>query len=239
MAKKSCRIHYRRLSRDGEIFPAESLSSRINAALDADGGDGTQVRSSVGHRVADCPGQPGYQRALNNYSLGDGYVFGTTCLFAPGQMQALLKLAADDAQPDLAAVLEAYDIAEQAAPAGHEYLHGLSYWLALGDHFYQIQSVSLQVGAMEEYLTWLLAEKTNVIGAAQYVVLQAVFDQEQLGDDEPSFIQVGGIVPETIRNAKPEPIEQVAAPAQMVEIDEREKLGGGALGWGQESRNLG
>ena len=238
MAKKSCRIHYRKLSRDGEIFPAESLSNRINAALDSDGGGGTQVRSSVGHRVTDCPAQPGYQRALNNYSLGDGYDFGTTCLFAPGQMQALLKLAADDAQPDLAAVLEAYDIAEQAAPAGHEYLHGLSYWLALGDHFYQIQSVSLQVGAMEEYLTWLLAEKTSVIGAAQYVVLQAVFDQEQLGDDEPSFIQVGGIVPETIRNIKPEPIEQVASPAQMVEIDEREKLGGGALGWAKSREIL-
>lgn len=227
MAKKPCRIHYRRLAREGDSFPVETLSNRIAAALEADGGDGTQLKSSVQHRISEVPTQPGYQRALNNFAVTADYVFGTTCLFAPGQMQALLKLTGDEAQPELAAVLEAYEIAEQAAPAGHEYLHGLNYWLAIGDHFYQIQSTALQVGAMEQYLTWLLATKARVIGAAQFVQLQAVFDQEQLADDEPSFIQVGGIVPETIRAEAPQP----DAPAEIVEVEEREKLGGGALGW--------
>lgn len=230
MAKKICRIHYRRLTRENNSFPAQSLSDRIAAALNTDGGDGNLIRSRVHHRVADVAGQPGYQRALNNYEITGEYVFGTTCLFAPGQMQALLKLTADAAQPELAEVLEAYEIAEQAAPVGHEYLHGLTYWLAKDDHFYQIQSIALQSGAMEQYLTWLLAEKANVIGAHQHVQLQAVFDRDQLNEDEPNFIQVGGIVPETIR--MPPPAEVVPeVPAQVVEIEEREKLGGGALSW--------
>lgn len=238
MAKKPCRIHYRKLERENDIFPPDTLSAKIEAALNADGGDGTAVRSSVRHRVAECPNAPGYQRALNNYAIGEGHVFGTTCLYAPGQMQALLRLQPDVAQPNLEAVLEAYDIAEQAAPAGHEYLHGLSYWLAIGDHFYQIQSAALQIGAMEEYLTWLLASKTGVIDAEQYVQLQAVFDRDQLGDDDPSFIQVGGIVPETIRNVRPEPAVQVATPSQIIETEEREKLGGGALGWAKSREIL-
>lgn len=228
MAKKPCRIHYRRLTREGDSFPAESLSNRVAAALEADGGDGTKIKSSVKHRTSEVPTQPGYQRALNNFEVTANYAFGTTCLFAPGQMQALLKLTdGDEEQPALAAVLEAYEIAEQAAPAGHEYLHGLNYWLAVGDHFYQIQSTALQVGAMEQYLTWLLATKAGVIGAAQFVQLQAVFDLDQLADDEPSFIQVGGIVPETIRAEAP----RADQPAQVVEVEEREKLGGGAVGW--------
>lgn len=237
MAKKPCRIHYRKLSREDNSFPTQTLSDRIAAALNADGGDGNPIRARVQHRISDVPGQPGYQRALNNYEITGEYVFGTTCLFAPGQMQALLKLTGDDAQPELEDVLEAYEIAEQAAPAGHEYLHGLSYWLAKDDHFYQIQSAALQSGAMEQYLTWLLAEKSKVIDAGQSVQLQAVFDREQLADDEPTFIQVGGIVPETLR--MPEPREAVPdAPGRIVETEEREKVGGGTLSWAKSREIL-
>lgn len=231
MATKPVRIHYRRLEREGGIFPAESLSDRIAAALNAQMEDGARVRSKVTHRIVEVPAQPEYQRALNNYEVGADYVFGTTCLFAPGQMQALLKLAADQEQPDLAAVLEAYEIAEAQAPPGHEYLHGLTYWLAKDDHFYQIQHVSLQSGAMEQYLTWLLRDKARVIRDAHHVSLRSVFDPAQLGDEEPSFIQVGGIVPETIRAEppKPEPIAEI--PPDVVEVEEKERLGGGLLGW--------
>lgn len=209
--------------REPGFFPLQTLSDRITAALNTNGVDGRLVRESVVHRVTDAPGQPGYQRALNNFEIGGEYVFGTTCLFAPGQMQALLKLGGDDAQPELADVLAAYEIAEQAAPAGHEYLHGISYWLATGDHFYQKKSISLQVGAMEQYLTWLLKDKAAVIGHTNMVQLQAVFDQAQLGDEDPSFIQVGGIVPETIRAERPVPPipEQ---PPEVVEVEERDLI---------------
>lgn len=237
MAKKPCRIHYRKLSREGDNFPSHTLSDRIDSALNSDSGDGNLIKSRVHHRIVEVSGQTGYQRALNNYEITNEYVFGTTCLFAPGQMQALLKLTADAAQPELGQVLEAYEIAEQAAPVGHEYLHGLSYWLAKDDHFYQIQSAALQSGAMEQYFTWLLADKTKVIAAHQYVQLQAVFDSDQLSDDEPNFIQVGGIVPETLRNLQAEKTPK-DGPTELVETEEREKLGGGAISWAKSREIL-
>lgn len=237
MASKVCRIHYRKVTRVDGQFPAQSLSNRITAALDAQAGDGTQIRSRVSHRVTAVPGQPGYQRALNNFQVGDEFVFGTTCLFSPGQMQALLKLTGNEEQADLAAVLEAFEIAETAPPEGHEYLHGLSYWLSTGDHFYQIQHVSIQSGAMEHYLTWLLRDKAAVIGAAQSVTLQSVFDAAQLGDEDLSFIQVGGIVPETIR-AEPEPAIRPEGAPEVVEVEERERLGGGMLGFAKGKQIL-
>lgn len=232
MAKKPCRIHYRRLDRERGNFPQETLSNCIRAALNTPTEDGSLIRNRVVHRVTNAPGDAGYQRALNNYEITDEYVFGTTCLFAPGQMQALLKLVGDEEQADLPAVMEAYEIAEQAAPVGHEYLHALSYWLAKDDHFYQIQAAALQAGAMEQYLTWLLAEKSGVIRSGEFVELKAIFDRDQLGDDEPSFIQVGGIVPETIRAETPEPKnDQPDDAAKIIDVDEREKLGGGLLGF--------
>lgn len=241
MAKKPCRIHYRKLVRNNGSFPELPLHERISAALNAAAPDGSQIRSRVGNRVAASPNQPGYQRMLNNYQIENDYVFGTTCLFAPGEMQALLRLNGDEEQANLAAVLEAFEISEQRAPAGHEYLHGITYWIAIGDHFYQIQHIALQSGAMEQYLTWLLRDQAGVIAQQQFITLQSVFDRDQLGDEDVNFIQVGGIVPETLR-AEPagEPQGQPAPDeiARMVETEERERLGGGMLGFDKGKRIL-
>jgi hypothetical protein len=221
MATKPAKIHYRKLRRDNTQFPRNFLSDRIKAALETDLPDGGEIRSRVTTRQADVPGLPDYRRLLNNFQTEDEWVFGTMCLFAPGQMQALLRLAQDDQQEELplAKILEAFDIAEAQAPLGHEYLHGVSYFLVIGDHFYQIQTVSLQAKAMEEYFTWLLRDKTKVIAADNYVELQVEFDRAQVGDDELTSIQIGGLVPETMR------VPESAAQPVMVDVVEHERLG--------------
>lgn len=241
MARKPCRIHYRKLVRNNGSFPELPLHERIAAALNTAMPDGSLIRSRVGNRVAASPTQAGYQRTLNNYQIEHDYVFGTTCLFAPGEMQALLRLTGDEAQANLAAVLEAFEISEQRAPDGHEYLHGITYWTAIGDHFYQIQHIALQSGAMEQYLTWLLRDQASVITQQQFVTLQSVFDREQLGDEDVNFIQVGGIIPETLRAEPAGQPQGLATPedvARIVEIEERERLGGGMLGFDKGKRIL-
>ncbi|WP_417233036.1 hypothetical protein [Brevundimonas sp.] len=190
MSTKRIKIHYRRLIRtpDSATFPAASLSECVASAMDAQLPNGTLTKERARNRVAPVVGSPGYERMLNTYFAGDGFVFGTVCLFSPGQLQALLRVADDEAeQPDLAEVLEQLEIAETAAPKGHEYVHGMTYWLATGDHFYQIQHVSLQSKAMEEYLTWLLRDKTGVLSATQAVMLQWKFDRAQVGVILPRF----------------------------------------------------
>lgn len=190
------------------------------AALNTHLAEGGTVRSKVITRQADVPGLPGYKRLLNNFEVEVGWVFGTICLFAPGEMQALLKLVEDQQEVSLTTLMEAFDIAESKAPEGHEYLHGISYFLNIGDHFYQIQAMSLQVKAMEEYFTWLLRDKTRVIKTNEYVELQAEFDRTQIGDDELTSIQIGGLVPETIRDAFAPPPEM-----RLVDVVEHGRLG--------------
>ena len=95
----------------------------------------------------------------------------------PERCRPLLQLSADSEHPTLEEVMKAWAIAEAKAPEGHEYLHGISYWMAIGDHFYQIQHSSLQAKAMEEYLTWLLRDRSGVISSSHYVELQAEFDR--------------------------------------------------------------
>lgn len=213
------------------MFPAATLRDRIVAAMDAKLSNGTLIRERARNRVAPVPNQGGYQRMLNTFHASGEYAWGTVCLFAPGQLQALLKVADEQegGHQDLAEVLEALEIEEAAAPSGHEYVHGMTYWMAVDDHFYQIQHMNLQAKAMEEYLTWLLRDQAAVIGNGHAVTLQWKFDRAQIGDDELSSIEIGGLMPETFHRpapaAIPLPVPVGAPKAETEEVATRESLG--------------
>lgn len=201
MASKRCKIHYRKLRRDNGQFPTGSLSAKVREAFTVKK-DTVAIGDSVVLRITDAPRAEGYQRLLNDYHDGEEFVFGDMCLFAPGQMQSLLQLSADPTHPTLDEVMKAWSIAESKAPDGHEYLHGIAYWMAIGDHFYQIQHVAIPTKAMEEYLTWLLRDQAKVISGTEYVELQAEFDRDQIGGDmDIKSVEIGGLVPETVKPA--------------------------------------
>lgn len=218
MPTKRCRVHYRRLRRDADQFPSMELSQAIATALAARGEDGT-IGSLPAARVCEVPASPEYRRLLLHSHVEPGNTFGTLCLFAPGQQQAFLQLAEAAEHGGLEDALRQWEIKERAAPRGHEYLHGLSYFLAIGDHFYQIQHVALQAKAAEEYFTWLLRDRTQTIAADKYVELKSVFDRSQVGGDLTS-IEVGGLVPETVV-----PDVSRAKAGSSFEVEERETLG--------------
>jgi hypothetical protein len=220
VATKRVKIHYRRLLRqDGTFPPNKSLQDRISAAMDATKPDGSRVRDKAKYRLASVPNNEGSQRLLNTYHVEATCVFGTVCLTSPGQLQALIKVT-DGAHPNIADVMAQLEIAEAAAPSGQEYVHGMTYWTVLGDHFYQIQHVSMQAKAMEEYLTWLLRDAGS-ISATEAVMLQWKFDRSQVGDDELESIQIGGLMPETVYEAPPTPPgTEVAGVVQDVETRE-------------------
>lgn len=235
MAAKYCRVHYRRLNREPGLFPNITLSYALNAALESVAEDGNKIKDRVKHRVEEVATQAGYKRALNNIDPTEDIVFGTTCLFSPGEMQALVKIFEERPEASLAELMNAYDIAEAHAPTGYEYVHGLSYWLAIGDHFYQIQHVSLQSGAMEHHLSWLL-RKAGVLVGNQTVVLQSEFDQALLGDEDLKFVQIGGLVPETMR-APDQMTSEGAAPLPAGELQKRQKIGDKTFGFAK-ARNI-
>lgn len=207
MSSKRCKIHYRKLSRKDGLFPkGKTLSTALAEALSHRTSEG-RVIDKARLRITDSSKSAGQQWLINDIIVKDGYVFGDMCLFANGQMQALLKIAEDTGQlsapenPSLAEVMAALEIAEARAPTGHEYLNGISYWLAIGDHFYQIQHTSLQAKSVEEYFTWLMRDRTPVLNASQQVILEVKFDRGQIGEDlgEIKSVEIGGIVPETLR----------------------------------------
>ncbi|MDG3040423.1 hypothetical protein [Roseicyclus marinus] len=193
---------------------SEALSAQVRGAV---------VGERVDLRITDAPRIQGYQRLLNNYFHGKDWVLGNVCMFASGQMQALLRITDGLGQKSLIDVLKELEIAESKAPTGHEYLQGISYWMIIGDHLYQIQHVSLQVKALEEYLTWLLRDQSKVIEEKHCVLLDSSLDQRQTGFDlgDVTSIEIGGLVPETVRSP---PATAVINELVPTDIDEHKSL---------------
>lgn len=233
MATKRCRVHYRRLRRDADQFPELSLSDAIAKALKTSI-SGTEVGSNPSLRVTEMPGAPEYRRLLLHSHIEKGNTFGTLCLFAPGQQQAFLQLAEAADHGDLEEALRQWEIKERSAPQGHEYLHGLSYFLAIDDHFYQVQHVALQAKAAEEYLTWLLRDRTSTVSKNNYVELKSVFDRAQVGSDLTS-IEIGGLVPETVH---PTDYYDKGPDQEAEEVIERETVGERAAATFDKSKRI-
>jgi hypothetical protein len=108
VSTRRCKIHYRRLRRDNGQFPAQkTLASAINEALEQRSGR-SKIGNRVENRVADVPRQENYKRLLNDFHFDGGTMFGDMCLFSPGQLQAFLKLSADEKHSSLDDILRTF-----------------------------------------------------------------------------------------------------------------------------------
>lgn len=90
--------------------------------------------------------------------------FGDLTVYTRGFMQALLHNEQDVAM---------LPVEQQPPPAGREYIHSMMYWMAIGNHVVTIQSRSLTTKHLEQYLTWLLAERTQQMRDNGQVLLTA------------------------------------------------------------------
>jgi hypothetical protein len=122
---------------------------------------------------------------MNIHQDGRDYYFGDLTHYTRGYLQTLSAEVADT--PSLA-------VEQQPPPKGKEYVHSMMYWLAIKNHLLLIQSRSLGSKQLEEYLTWLLKDRTEAISPTGQVILQAKFDSADVGGDlsDISEIIVGG-----------------------------------------------
>jgi hypothetical protein len=99
----------------------------------------------------------------------------------------------------------------------------MMYWMVINNHVMTIQSRSLSTRHLEQYLTWLLKERTTQMSANGQVLLTAKFDSDEVGGDLDDIreIIVGGT---GAVEAAPTrlPHEPTAAPETPEPVTERE-----------------
>ena len=171
--RQSVTVHYRRLEDPTGAFGELNLEAAIRKALNhiIDGG---KVSEHWKRRAYVIPPSTEETLLMNLRHDGGGFYFGDLTLYTKGYLQALLAEAPD------APVLS---IEQEPPPVGKEYVHSMMYWLVVKNHVFMIQSRSLTAKQLEEYLTWLLKDRTATIAPTGQVILQARFDAADVGGD--------------------------------------------------------
>jgi len=226
MARKSVTVHYRRLSDATSAFAGQTLEAAIRAAMNQSYGGGTL--SQHWKRRA-CLMPPNLEDTLfcNLHHDGGKHYFGDLTFYTKGFMQALLR-AAEDA-PQL-------DIEQLPAPEGQEYVHSMMYWMVIKNHVLVIQSQSLAAKDLENYLTWLLKDRTSTIDPTGQVILQAKFDPEDVGGDLEDLreIIIGG-TPSHLPTISVEPVGKAEI---KVEETQAYRQVAESRPWGEKARDV-
>ena len=227
-------VHYRRLVRElAAIDDTQTLSGAIAQALDRPHPHGGHYRDDWRHRLVPSPDDADLQRLTNNVHTNAESAFGNLFAFTRGELQALIAADAGRGGPSA-------DVSETTAPGQNDYLKGIAYWLAIGDHCYIVQHVAVRTRSLEEYLTWLLRDATRTIGDEGRVVLQAAFDVASVGGDLDNLesVEIGGLIPETNEDADGDPLFDIVGVGEDGEVDERRTLGRQKASFGSARRIL-
>ena len=129
------------------------------------------------------------RRFVNNSHIDIGSTFGDLSSFTRDEMQAVINTGQ--------VAIPAVNVADIPAPTGRNYLHGMAYWLLVGDHCYVLQHTSVRTKALEAYFSWLL-RGAGPLQPRQQITLQAAFDVQGDAADvgDVTAIEIGGIVPD-------------------------------------------
>jgi hypothetical protein len=173
-------VHYRLFK--PETKKASTLETLCRAALDG------KVKSvplwqRVGDRVFDLPDVQNRKVVLNKVADLSSAVFGEMCLIQSDGFQALLELKAANVQTSNITTAEIFNLQERSAPQNSQFIRGMIYWMAIGDHLLFVKTQSMIAENLRQYLDWLLKIRSTVLPATAQMTLQAEFDRSQIGGD--------------------------------------------------------
>jgi len=219
--RKSLTVHYRRMDDPVGALNGATLEARVRGAM-ADQFAGGALSAHWNRRAWLVP-PDNTDTLLMNIFHDDGVsFFGDLTVYTRGFMQALLRN-----EPDVAMLA----VEQQPPPEGREYIHSMMYWMVIGNHVMTIQSRSLTTKHLEQYLTWLLTERTTQMNANGHVLLTAKFDSDEIGGDldDVKEIIVGGT-----GAVEAAPARLPHEPVQEREVDQHIDVGA-RRSWGERA----
>ena len=213
--RKPVTVHYRKFIRpEGVRFTLEEM---IRSAMDYPIDGGIQLKHRYLERLREEGTDNYFINLYQDSSESESFVFGDILHFSKGHLQALAKTADQSAQ--------SVPVQQLKAPEQSEYVHSQMFWMIKDDHAFVLQSMSLKTADLEQYISWLLQTKSNVLGNQNSVTLTAKFDIEDVGGELSDIqeIVVGGVAtpPPTTAdlNTPPQTTERVSEVTQHGQID--------------------
>jgi hypothetical protein len=175
-------VHYRRFEADSAGLKGRTLASLCREALNKENG-GSTLWARPQDRVFDVGSGDGRRIFLNKIADLSSAVFGEMCLAQAKDLQALLKMEPSEVELSDLTTATVYDLNESEAPEGSQFIRGLAYWLAIGNHVLFVKTHSMTPELLRLYLEWLLKARGKVIHPQLDIALNAEFDQTMSAGD--------------------------------------------------------
>jgi hypothetical protein len=212
-------VHYRRFQRAKGMAANPLFEQICRSALSAQDDSSVSLWERAGDRVYAYPAPEDRQILLNRVADLNSAVFGELCLVQAKDLQALIELKAQKMKLSELTTAEIYALSERSAPQGSQFLRGLLYWLAIGDHLFFVKLNAITPVNMQDYFTWLLQSGAFGLRQGASVAFQAEFDPSVVKGDvgEIRNLRVSGrAAPHVIAPPQPENKETVVETTKRV-----------------------
>lgn len=200
-------VHYRRFARANGTASNPLFEQICRNALSARSAVSVPLWERAGDRVYAYPAPEDRQILLNRVADLNSAVFGELCLVQAKDLQALIELKAQKVQLSDLTTAEIYALSERSAPQGSQFLRGLLYWLAIGDHLFFVKLNAITSSNMQDYFTWLLQSGASGLQQGASVAFQAEFDPSVVKGDVGDIrnLRVSGKAAPHVSIAPPQP----------------------------------
>ncbi|MFS8143732.1 hypothetical protein [Rhizobium sp. BR 249] len=213
-------VHYRKVVSCG----ADKLEATFEAACRGSLGETDANNISLWNRVFDRvfsdPEGMQQQIILNRVADLTSAVFGEMCMVDTKSMQALLAHNPSTVSLSQVTVAEIYDLHESEAPSGSQFVRGMAYWLAIGNHLFFVKTNSMSQRLMQKYFNWLLIGKNAGYPAGAEIDFQAEFNKaavpSNIGDIK-AFRVKGGSAPQFVANVVEDQMKEVSTTKKIAD----------------------
>jgi hypothetical protein len=166
-------VHYRRFDADENALKGKTLESLCRDTLNTSNGS-SALWARPEDRVCDVGDEDGRKIFLNKVADLSSAVFGEMCLAQSRDLQALLNMQPSEVRLSDLTTATVYNLDEREAPKGSQFIRGLAYWLAIGNHVLFVKTHSMTPELFRLYLEWLIKSRGAVIDPGVTIALNAV-----------------------------------------------------------------
>jgi hypothetical protein len=175
-------VHYRRFDAGKSDLKGNTLEGLCRTSLNTTASKGS-LWERPEDRLFDIGDGDGRKIFLNKVADLSSAVFGEMCLAQSRDLQALLNMKPSTIQLSDLTKAVVYDLNEREAPTGSQFIRGLAYWMAIGDHVLFVKTHSMTAELVRLYLDWLLKTRTNSLPTEVEFALNAELDQTKTAGD--------------------------------------------------------
>lgn len=176
-------VHYRRFDPGTAALNGTTLEELCRSALDIVDPAKLTLWERPQDRLFDLGDSEGRQIVLNKVADLSSAVFGEMCLVQSRDLQALLELTVSTVKLSNITTAQIFNLDERMAPKGSQFVRGMAYWLAIGNHVLFVKTNSMTAEYLHSYLDWLLKTRSSVVPTTASFKLRAEFDKSQVAGD--------------------------------------------------------